>query len=156
MAAPVDVVVRIEATDLPGTSCGPAPEAPGGHHNIRVGVQRRNRPDELLDPVPADAPGARWDLACQARREGEAVDLRGPYIQGGPGRRFIYLSWIGDWGGRTDAMFRRAKLRLADVPPAVLADAVAGGLLVGRLGLTDARGNPTCAAQDGVTWTTGP
>jgi Family of unknown function (DUF5990) len=32
------------------------------------------------------------------------------------------------------------------VPPAVLEEAKSTGSLVGRLGLTDARGNPTCAA----------
>jgi hypothetical protein len=43
-------------------------------------------------------------------------------------------------------MFRRAKLLLDAEPPAVLRDAVAHGVLVGRLGLTDAKGHPTCAS----------
>ena len=43
-------------------------------------------------------------------------------------------------------MFRRAKLMLADVPAAVLDAAAASGLLVGRLGLTDAKGQPLCAS----------
>jgi hypothetical protein len=42
-------------------------------------------------------------------------------------------------------MFRRAKLMLSDVPVGVLKAAVKSGLLVGRLGLTDAKGQPTCA-----------
>jgi hypothetical protein len=42
-------------------------------------------------------------------------------------------------------MFRRAKLMLADVPAEVLDSAAASGLLVGRLGLTDANGQPRCA-----------
>jgi hypothetical protein len=32
------------------------------------------------------------------------------------------------------------------VPPEVLAEADRTGLLVGRLGLTDPKGNPTCSA----------
>jgi Family of unknown function (DUF5990) len=41
---------------------------------------------------------------------------------------------------------RRAKLWLNAIPPAVIGSALSGGMLVGRLGLTDARGNPLCAA----------
>jgi hypothetical protein len=65
-------------------------------------------------------------------------DVRGPYIQGRPGDRFIYLNWGSIDDGRMD-MFRRAKLMLADVPSDVLANAAKTGLLVGRLGLTDAK-----------------
>ncbi len=43
-------------------------------------------------------------------------------------------------------MFRRAKLMLDGVPPDVLRGAVASGVLVGRLGLTDEMGNPRCAS----------
>src|ERR1700677_2199864 len=42
------VLIRIEGTDLPGRLCGPSPERPGGHQGIHVGVQRRNKPGELL------------------------------------------------------------------------------------------------------------
>ena len=55
-----------------------------------------------------------------------------------------------NWGtpngdGRMD-MFRRAKLMLDGVPGKVLAQAAKSGLLVGRLGLTDAKGQPLCAS----------
>ena len=43
-------------------------------------------------------------------------------------------------------LFRRAKLSLDAVPAAVLDEALDLGLLVGRLGLTDPKGNPRCAA----------
>jgi hypothetical protein len=41
------------------------------------------------------------------------------------------------------------------VPSEVANDALARGVLVGRLGLTDAKGNPTCAAvrPPVITWT---
>jgi hypothetical protein len=43
-------------------------------------------------------------------------------------------------------MFRRAKLMIADIEPALLADvASAEGTLVAELGLTDDRGCPVCA-----------
>src|SRR5437764_9638594 len=60
------VQIVIEARDLPGHSCGPSPERPNGHHNVHVGVQRRNRPDELDGLTPGDAPAARWVLDCKA------------------------------------------------------------------------------------------
>jgi hypothetical protein len=74
------------------------------------------------------------------------IDVKGPYIQGPPGGRFIYLSWgtVDDTAGFT--LFRRAKLWLDTVPRAVLDQALELGLLVGRLGLTDPKGNPRCAA----------
>jgi len=140
------VQIRIEATDLPGNSCGPSPDSPGGYHNVHVGVQRRNRRDELLGLIPGDALTASWTLDCTVDRSPAAADLKGPHIQGPPGGRFIYLSWgtIDDAGNFT--LFRRAKLWLDAVPLAVITSAMELGLLVGRLGLTDRKGNPLCAA----------
>jgi hypothetical protein len=140
------VRIRIEATELPGRSCGPSPDSPGGYHNIHVGIQRRNRRDELLDLVPGDAPSATWTIDCTPIHVPNGVDLTGPYIQGPPGGRFIYLSWgtVDDAGSFT--LFRRAKLWLDAIPSAVVDDAVELGRLVGRLGLTDRKGNPLCAA----------
>jgi hypothetical protein len=141
------MLIQIEGSGLPGSSCNPSPDRPGGHRNVHVGVQRRNKRDELLGIVPGDAPGATWTLDCVASPAPEGgTDLKGPYIQGPPGKRFIYLNWgaVGDDG--TFALFRRAKIWLDAVPPDVLAKAQELGVLVGRLGLTDSKGNPLCAA----------
>jgi len=64
-------------------------------------VQRRNRRDELLGLVPGDAHAATWTMDCEAFRSPLGADLKGPYIQGPPGGRFIYLSWgtVDDAGG---------------------------------------------------------
>jgi len=43
-------------------------------------------------------------------------------------------------------LFRRAKLWLDTVPADVLGQALDRGVLVGRIGLTDPKGNPLCAA----------
>jgi hypothetical protein len=43
-------------------------------------------------------------------------------------------------------MFRRAKVMLDAVPADTLAAAAESGVLVGRLGLTDGKGQPLCAA----------
>ncbi|MGS2620157.1 DUF5990 family protein [Micromonospora sp. LZ34] len=53
-------------------------------------------------------------------------------------------------------MFRRAKLLFDDVPGELLRTAHDGaGALVGRLGLTDAKGGPLCARvrPPSITWT---
>ena len=54
-------------------------------------------------------------------------------------------------------MFRRAKLMLDGVPPGVLRRAVETGTLIGRMGLTDEKGNPSCAAMRPplIEWTAG-
>jgi hypothetical protein len=151
------VLLRIVGRDLPGTSCGPGPDYPDGHPNIHVAVQRRNKPGELWSMVRGDAAVAEWELECTATENASGVDLKGPYLQGGPGARFVYLSWgvVDDAGAF--ALFRRAKLMLDGVPPAVLGAAVASGVLIGRLGLTDEKGNPRCAAVRPplIEWTAG-
>jgi hypothetical protein len=138
--------IRILATDLPGTTCGPSPDEPAGYTDIRVGVQRRNKPTEVDGLHAGDAASARWDLPCTATQGPNGLDLRGPHLQGGPGGRFLYLSWIYRHASGEDRMFRRAKLMLEGVPKAVLWRAAETGMLVGQLGLTDDRGHPTCAA----------
>jgi hypothetical protein len=85
--------IRIEGYDLPGSSCGPSPQSPGGHHGIHVAVQRRGRPDELLGLTPASAPAAQWTIDGDVAGSPDAPDIKGRYIQGPPGARIIYLSW---------------------------------------------------------------
>jgi hypothetical protein len=141
------VLIRIEGTELPGSSCGPSPERPDGHHGIHVGMQRRSKPAELLGLTAGDESAVSWTIdAVVTETPDGAADIKGPYIQGPPGGRFIYLNWgmVDDSGEFT--MFRRAKLWLNAVPPEVLSSAAAAGALVGRLGLTDAKGNPVCAS----------
>lgn len=133
--------IRIDGTDLPGRDCPPGHNFPG-YSDIHIGMQTKRRPPELLDVQSADAAHVTWTIDCQV----DGTDIRGPYIQGRPGDRFIYLNWGGVDAGGQQQMFRRAKLMLSDVPAGVLDAAVKSGLLVGRLGLTDAKGQPRCAS----------
>jgi hypothetical protein len=133
--------IRIEGSDLPGRTCHPAHNFPG-YENIHVAVQKRGKPNELLGLTPGDARSAEWTIDCNV----QGVDIKGPYIQGRPGDRFIYLSWGSVDDDGTFHMFRRAKLMLDAVPPAVIKRAQRSGQLIGRLNLTDGRGNPLCAA----------
>ncbi|BCJ48572.1 hypothetical protein Asp14428_00470 [Actinoplanes sp. NBRC 14428] len=133
--------IRIEGHDLPGRRGGPGADALR-RDNVQVGVQRKN---EVIDRFPADAEEVAWEFEITSREVDELLDVGGPYVHGRPGARFLYLSW-GAVHGTLFHGFRRAKLMFGDVPTAVLRTVHDdGGLLVGRLGLTDERGGPRCA-----------
>jgi hypothetical protein len=139
--------VRIEGTDLPGQH--DAGLRPRGVH---VGVQRKT---EVIERVPADAAEAVWEFDVAVREIDGLLDVGGPFVHGRPGARFLYLSW-GAVIGEEFRMFRRAKLMFGDIPTATLRAAYEGGTtLVGRLGLTDDRGEPVAARvrPPGIVWT---
>ncbi|MFC8298369.1 DUF5990 family protein [Micromonospora orduensis] len=141
--------IRIDGSDLPGRRAGADALRLG---NVHVGIQRRT---EVVDRVPADAAEASWSFEVSSREIDGVLDVGGPWVHGRPGARFLYLSW----GAVTDdgfAMFRRAKLMFTDVPTELLRAAhEGGGILVGRLGLTDAAGEPLCARvrPPAIAWT---
>ncbi|WP_316756377.1 DUF5990 family protein [Streptomyces herbicida] len=150
--------IRIDAVDLPGLTCPPGAPADAGvtvHRNIHVAVQRRDPRTALLDPQPGDATSASWTLECTTHASPTGTGVKGPYVQGRPGGRFIYLSWGTVDEAGTFTMFRRAKLLLDAVPTDVLDAAARSGMLHGRLGLTDARGGPVCArvVPPTISWT---
>src|SRR5690606_37690536 len=83
------VLVDIRGSDLPGRRVGE-------HGNVHVGVQRkRSRRDvgkaaPVVELVPGDAARARWEIVVDVTDEG---DVRGPFVEGRRGARFVYLSW---------------------------------------------------------------
>jgi hypothetical protein len=112
---------------LTGVDC---PRLPG----VTVGVQRGK---DVVQEFPAENSVATWVLDVQ--RVGS--DLRGPYVHGRAGGRFLYLSWQRQGSG----MFRRAKLVLGVLTPELLDRAERSGL-AGRLSLAMPDGSPVCAA----------
>jgi hypothetical protein len=135
------VLVRIEGSELPGR--GPGDEAGKLRlGNVHVGVQRKA---EVVERIPATAESARWEFEVVSREVDGLLDVGGPWVHGRPGARFLYLSW-GAVDGDAFAMFRRAKLLFGDIPTELLRRAHDGeGVLVARLGLTDAEGGPRSA-----------
>ncbi|WP_067691443.1 DUF5990 family protein [Nocardia jejuensis] len=138
------MLLRIEGRHLPGLNCPPSPTFPG-YSNIHIAVQRKDRPQELLDLQPGDAPQVSWTLEAEPADTSAGIVLRGPYIQsrGGP---FVYLNWGELAADTTFTMFRRAKLWLDAIEPATMAAALDVGTLIARLDLTDAEGEPVCAS----------
>ena len=102
---------------------------------VTVGVQRGK---DVVQEFPADGSQTTWVLEAQVVG---GHDLRGPFIHGRPGQRFLYLSWQRQGSG----MFRRAKIMLDVLGPQLLARAEQEGL-AGRVPLTMVDGSPVCAA----------
>jgi Family of unknown function (DUF5990) len=112
---------------ITGVDC---PVLPG----VTVGVQRGR---DVVQEFPADGSDVTWVLDAAL----VGTELRGPYIQGRPGGRFVYLSWQREGSG----MFRRAKLMLDVLTPQLLA-AGEQGTLAARLSLSMPDGGPLCAS----------
>jgi hypothetical protein len=134
--------VEIEGTKLPGRRCGPNPQGET-YENVHVGIGIGREP---VEPVAGDAPAARWRVEVGTSRAVDgSVDFRGPFVHGKRGDRFLYLNWgtVAADGGFT--LFRRAKLSLTAVDPALVERALREGGLACRVNLTDAKDQPVCA-----------
>jgi len=162
------LVVRIEGFDLPGRSCRPGPDG-SGYHNVHVGIED-DRADAAGLPVPGrrwvatelvpgDAESASWEVAVTIRRGEDGIDFGGHFVRGDRSDRHLGLIWGEVPGDGTFRLFRGAKLRLVDVDRAVVEQAWQPGfVLVARVRLTDARGNPICARvrPPDITWSASP
>ena len=160
------LAVVIEGYDLPGLTCQPEPDGTR-HQNIHVAVHmnkaRQDRPALVMpgspwlaaEPVPGDAPSARWEVEVTVKRGGEGLDFGGLFVRGDRTDRHLGLAWGDVPGDGTLRLFRGAKLRLVDVDPGLIEDAMRPGRrLVARIRLTDPRGNPVCARvhPPALTW----
>ena len=149
------MTVVIEGSELPGRTCQPEPDG-RGHENVHVALGGRGtdrpaltvpgRPGMAIEPVPGDAPAARWEMPVTVRRDEDGFDFAGPFVRGVRDDRHLGLIWGDLVGDRTLHLFRGAKLRLVDVDLGLIEQALRPGhTLVARIRLTDAKGNPICA-----------
>src|SRR5262249_21105666 len=86
-------------------------------------------------------------------------DFTGPPVGGDRTDRHLGLVWGDVPGDGTLHMFRGAKLRLVDVPPGLITEAMRPGHhLAARVRLTDDNGNPVCARlrPPHLTWSAEP
>jgi hypothetical protein len=162
------LTVVIDGYDLPGRTCQPEPGGPG-HRNVHVAVSGKvrdrpflvvpDRPGLAIEPVPGDAESARWEVTVTVRRGPDGFDFTGPFVGGTRDDRNLGLAWGDVPGDGTLRLFRGAKLRLVDVDPALIEEALRPGhRLVARIRLTDPRGNPVCARvhPPALTWSAEP
>lgn len=131
----------------------PLPPPVLGGRALLVGAQRGR---VVEAPRPVSGSSMVFDLSLDVVVTPNGLDLRGPWVQGRRGERFLYLCWGhgGRDGGDFD-MFRRAKLMLGVLDPAEMLDASDDDVLVGRLSLVDPEGGPVCAAvrPPAIRWT---
>jgi Family of unknown function (DUF5990)/Domain of unknown function (DUF5655) len=149
------MTVVIEGSELPGRTCQPEPDGPdhqdiyvalGGRSEDRPALTMSNKPGMAIEPVPGDAPAARWEMPVTVRRDEDGFDFGGPFVRGVRDDRHLGLIWGDLIDDETLQVFRGAKLRLVDVDPGLIEQALRPGhTLVARIRLTDARGNPICA-----------
>jgi len=162
------MTVVIEGHDLPGLTCQPEPDGTR-HSNIHVALSGRSkdrpalvvpdRPGLAIEPVPGDAESARWEVPVTVRRDADGFDFTGPFVGGTRDDRSLGLAWGDVPGDGTLRLFRGAKLRLVDVDPVLIEEAMRPGhQLVARIRLTDPRGNPVCARvhPPALTWSVRP
>jgi hypothetical protein len=123
------------------------------NRNIHVGLGNRGNAEQL---VRGDAQSATWRIDVRVIAEaGGAFDYRGTLVQGPRGDRFIYLNWVADNDRSGLRLFRRGKVMLTDIDPALVREAIAcDAELHADLNLTDEKGNPSCARfrPPAVTW----
>jgi Family of unknown function (DUF5990) len=89
----------------------------------------------------------------------DGYDFTGPSVSGDRTDRNLGQVWGDVPGDGTLQMFRGAKLRLVDVSPDLIAEAMRPGYgLVARVRLTDDNGNPVCArlSPSHITWSAEP
>ena len=126
--------VRIVGDSLP-------PRVVAGHE-VLVGLQRGR---DVVSPRPVAGSSMTFEAELDVVLTPAGVDYRGPWVQGRRGERFLYLCWGHD-DGSGFVTARRAKLMLGVLDPAEMATARRSATLQARLPLTDAGGQPVCAA----------
>jgi hypothetical protein len=162
------LTVMIEGFDLPGRTCAPEPDGQV-HQNIHVALTGPGTDRSALavpgsrwlaiEPVRGDAPSAHWEVPVTVRRGTDGFDFSGPFVRGDRTDRHLGLAWGDVPGDGTLRLFRGAKLRLVDIDPAIIEQAIRPGhRLVARIRLTDAKGNPVCARvhPPALTWSAEP
>jgi hypothetical protein len=120
---------------------------------IRLGIQKGKM---VIDDVGADASSANFTAALRVVQNMEtgAFNFMGPFAQGSPQERFIYLCW-GERKNDSWEGFSRAKLQLRPIDSDVVERALANGTPIQVvIDMTDAKGGPLCASikADKIAW----
>ena len=140
------VTIRLRCIALPGREFD-------GRSHVRLGIQKGK---EVVDDHFADAEELSFTCQLRVAQDGETgkPNFLGPYAQGKPSERFLYLCWgervTGVWDG-----FGRVKVHLKELPwPAVANAITAGKPIEAVITMTNQKGKPVYAslAQELITW----
>lgn len=107
---------------------------------------QRGRSD-LLAPSSETATSIAFDFTLRAERQAdEQLRLLGPFAQGPPNGRYVYVN-SGKHAGQAESCWdRRAKVHLRDVPSSLIEQAATtGGVIETQIAGTGRDGGPACA-----------
>lgn len=141
-----DLTIRLRCIDLPGREFD-------GKSNVRLGVQKGK---VVIDDCLADGPEVIFSCPLRVERNGESgkPNFLGPYTQGTPTERFIYLCWgeriAGMWDG-----FGRVKVHLKELDWHSVEDAISTDKPIEAIiRMTDKKGAPIYASvkSENISW----
>lgn len=136
------MIVKVEGINGPGRRCNPAPEH-GPYEDVQVGVGRFTDP---IGVVPGDTKSVHWQVPVRVVWHQGEPDFRGPAVNGKRGDRHLYLNWFNREPNRQLRLFRRGKVMLSSLDPALVEQAQrTGAALQCTVNLTNAKGLPTTA-----------
>jgi Family of unknown function (DUF5990)/Domain of unknown function (DUF5655) len=148
---PTPLMIVIEASGLPGRSFQAEPDLPCfGNVHLALRSTSKDRPAlatpgypwRATEPVPGDARSARWEVEVTVRRGDDGLDFGGPFVRGDRTDRHLGLVWGDVLADGTFRLIRGSKLKLADVDPALIAEAMRpGSRLVARIRYADEEGH---------------
>jgi hypothetical protein len=144
---PTPLTVVVEASGLPGRSFCAGPDAPT-FQNVHLGLRSTSKdrprlvtpgyPWQVTEPVPGDAQSARWEVDITVRRGDDGLDFGGPFVRGDRTDRHLGLVWGDVSAEGTFRLIRGAKLKLAEIDPALVTEGMRpGSRLVARICFTD-------------------
>jgi hypothetical protein len=135
VADTIDVALRIVVVDpLPGVALALQRGKSGSH--------------ALIAPSSLSAEAAAFDftVAAASAKSGPAPRLLGPFVQGPPDKRFVYLC-IGKYAGDPASDWaRRAKIPLTSLTWPLIEALKGGGRIEARIAGRASDGSPACAS----------
>jgi Family of unknown function (DUF5990)/Domain of unknown function (DUF5655) len=152
---PTPLTIVIEGFALPGRSFCAGPDAPD-FRNVHVALRSTSKdrpslvapgnPWRATEPVPGDAPSARWEVQVTVRRGDDGLDFGGPFVRGDRTDRHLAIAWGDVSPEGTFRLFRGSKLKLAHVDPALVTEAMRpGSRLVAQIRISGAEDGPNPA-----------
>ena len=140
---PNPLIVVIDCSGLPGRSFQSGPDGPAydnvhlalrGTSKDRLSLVTPGSPWQATEPVPGDARTVRWEVEVTVRRGDDGLDFGGPFVRGDRTDRHLGIVWGDVTADGTFRLIRGSKLKLAEVDPALVDEAMRpGARLVARV-----------------------